>query len=187
MGFWDGSGISWTIYKQSAPRSRQTTTPTTHHSIFTDRMLSLTPIQQCQSIDGSSTEGGNYTEIKNTERKRTTVTYLSVVHKVLNAAVEAAPSDIRWVRDVVVRPAAELKRGTDAEVASFTWCLTHSLTGTAVFCWRLCSVALCDGGGVAAVDDQPHLLQRHSHRQASETWHAMWYDAGNEHSGRYPA
>ena len=31
MGFWDGSGISWTICKQSAPRSRQTTTPTPHH------------------------------------------------------------------------------------------------------------------------------------------------------------
>ena len=28
------SGISWTIRKQSAPRSRQTTTPTPHHSIF---------------------------------------------------------------------------------------------------------------------------------------------------------
>ena len=25
MGFWDGSGISWTICKQSAPRSRQIT------------------------------------------------------------------------------------------------------------------------------------------------------------------
>ena len=34
MGFWDGSGISWTIYKQSAPRSRQITTPIPHHSIF---------------------------------------------------------------------------------------------------------------------------------------------------------
>jgi len=34
MGFWDSSGISWIICKQSAPRSRQTTTPTPHHSIF---------------------------------------------------------------------------------------------------------------------------------------------------------
>jgi len=33
------SGISWTICKQSAPRSRQITTPTPHHSIFTGRML----------------------------------------------------------------------------------------------------------------------------------------------------
>jgi len=31
MGFWDGSGISWTICKQSAPHSRQITTPTPHH------------------------------------------------------------------------------------------------------------------------------------------------------------
>jgi len=34
MGFWDGSGISWTICKQSAPCSRQITTPTPHHSVF---------------------------------------------------------------------------------------------------------------------------------------------------------
>jgi len=33
-GFGDGSGTSWTICKQSAPRSRETTTPTPHHSIF---------------------------------------------------------------------------------------------------------------------------------------------------------
>ena len=41
MGFWDGSGISWTIWKQSAPRSKQITTPTPHHSIFTGRMRFL--------------------------------------------------------------------------------------------------------------------------------------------------
>ena len=40
------SGISWTICKQSAPRSRQITTPTPHHSIFTGRMLFLTSSQQ---------------------------------------------------------------------------------------------------------------------------------------------
>jgi len=33
MGFWDSSGISWTICKQSAPHSRQITTPTPHHSV----------------------------------------------------------------------------------------------------------------------------------------------------------
>ena len=32
------SGISWTIYKQPAPRSRLVTTPTPHHSIFTGQM-----------------------------------------------------------------------------------------------------------------------------------------------------
>ena len=41
MGFWDGSGISWTVCKQSAPRSRPITTPTLHHSILTGRMLFL--------------------------------------------------------------------------------------------------------------------------------------------------
>ena len=37
------SGISWTTCKQSAPGSRQRTTPTPHHSIFTGRMLFLMP------------------------------------------------------------------------------------------------------------------------------------------------
>jgi len=46
--FEDGSGISWTIGKQSAPLSRHITTPTPHHSIFTGQMLFLTPKQQCQ-------------------------------------------------------------------------------------------------------------------------------------------
>jgi len=36
-GFWDGSGISWTII--TAPRSREITTPTLHHSFFTGQML----------------------------------------------------------------------------------------------------------------------------------------------------
>ena len=40
------SGISWTICKQSAPRSRQTSTPTPHHSIFTGWMLFLATNQQ---------------------------------------------------------------------------------------------------------------------------------------------
>ena len=48
-GVLGSSGISWTIRKQSASRSRQITTPTSHHSIFTGRMLFLTPNQQCQS------------------------------------------------------------------------------------------------------------------------------------------
>ena len=54
MGFWDGSGISSTIIcKQSAHCFRQITTPTPHHSIFTGRMLFLTPNQQCQSTEGN--------------------------------------------------------------------------------------------------------------------------------------
>ena len=47
------SGISWTICKQSAPHSRQITTPTPHHSTFTGRMLFLMPNQQCQSTEGN--------------------------------------------------------------------------------------------------------------------------------------
>ena len=43
MGFGDGSGISWTICKQSAPRYRQITTPTPHQSTSTDRMFFPTP------------------------------------------------------------------------------------------------------------------------------------------------
>jgi len=42
-----GGGISWAICK-SAPRSRQITTPASHHSFFTDRM----PNQQRQSTEG---------------------------------------------------------------------------------------------------------------------------------------
>jgi len=48
------SGISWTICKQSALCSRQITTPTPHHSIFTGWMLFVTPNQQCQSTEGTS-------------------------------------------------------------------------------------------------------------------------------------
>jgi len=55
-GFWDSSGISWTICKQSAPRSRQITTPTPHQSIFTGRILFLMPNQQCQSFVGIGTK-----------------------------------------------------------------------------------------------------------------------------------
>ena len=44
-GFGDGSGISQTICKQSAPR--QITAPAPHHSIFAGRMLFLTPNRHC--------------------------------------------------------------------------------------------------------------------------------------------
>jgi len=45
------SGISWAICK-SAPRSRQTTMPAPHHSVFTGRMPFLPPNQQRQSTEG---------------------------------------------------------------------------------------------------------------------------------------
>ena len=54
MRFWDAcNGISWTICKQSALCSRQITTTTPNHSIFTGRILFLMPNQQCQSTEGS--------------------------------------------------------------------------------------------------------------------------------------
>jgi len=48
------SGISWTICKQSAPLSRQITTPTSHRSIFIGRMLFLMPSQQFLSTEGTA-------------------------------------------------------------------------------------------------------------------------------------
>ena len=53
-GVFGCSGISWTIFIQSAPRSRQITTQTSHQSIFTGQMLFLMPNQQCQSTEGNN-------------------------------------------------------------------------------------------------------------------------------------
>ena len=47
-------GISSTICKQPAPRSRQITAPTPHHSIFTGRMVFQTPSQQCRSTENTN-------------------------------------------------------------------------------------------------------------------------------------
>jgi len=52
IGFGDGSGISWTICKQSAPHSRQITTPAPTTQFFTGRMPFLPPNQQRQSTEG---------------------------------------------------------------------------------------------------------------------------------------
>jgi len=52
-GFGDSSGISWAICKQSAPRSKQITTQTSHHSIFAGWMLIVMPNQQWQSTEGT--------------------------------------------------------------------------------------------------------------------------------------
>ena len=48
MGFWNGSGMSWTMCKQCALCSRQITTP----AVFKFRMLLFTPNQQSQSTEG---------------------------------------------------------------------------------------------------------------------------------------
>jgi len=73
MGFWDGSGISWTICKQSAPRSRQITTPTRHNSIFTGWMLFLTPNQQHQSYEGTLSQDFNEQKYSKTQMTDPTV------------------------------------------------------------------------------------------------------------------
>jgi len=39
MGFGDAAASAGRYCKQSAPRSRQITTPTPHHSLFTGRQL----------------------------------------------------------------------------------------------------------------------------------------------------
>jgi len=50
MGFWYGSGISWT--KQSAPCCRQTTTLTPHHSVF------YRPDSECECVFTPHSECG---------------------------------------------------------------------------------------------------------------------------------
>jgi len=81
MEFRDGSGISWTICKQSAPRFRQTSTPTPHHSIFTGWMLFLTPNQQCQSSEGI--KSAVYNEMLTTARRRVVVSDVSLNRKIV--------------------------------------------------------------------------------------------------------
>jgi len=58
-----GSGISWAICK-SAPRSKQTTMPAPHCSVFTGQMPFLLPNQQCQSIEGNTLFPANNFENK---------------------------------------------------------------------------------------------------------------------------
>jgi len=48
-----GSGICWAIRK-SAPHPRQTSTPASHHMVFTGRMPFLPSNQQRQSTEGMS-------------------------------------------------------------------------------------------------------------------------------------
>ena len=54
-----GSGISLAICN-SAPRSRQITTPAPHHSVFSGRMPFLPPNQQRQSTEGSALTVGTW-------------------------------------------------------------------------------------------------------------------------------
>jgi len=49
----DGMGRGYRPPQSIAPRSRQIPTPTPHYSIFTGRMLFLTPNQLRQSTEGA--------------------------------------------------------------------------------------------------------------------------------------
>jgi len=51
MGFGDAVALAGP-YANIAPHSRQITTSTPHHSIFTGQMLFPMPNQQCQSNEG---------------------------------------------------------------------------------------------------------------------------------------
>ena len=50
-GVWGCSDISWTICKQSAPRSSQITTPTTRHRIFAGRVHSCRPANGVKALN----------------------------------------------------------------------------------------------------------------------------------------
>ena len=91
-GFWDGSGISWTIFKQSAPRSRQITTPTPHQSMFTGRMLFLAPNQQCQSTEG------NYSMVVQLQSEIKTYNLLEAMGARTPMPPTAGNASVRWQR-----------------------------------------------------------------------------------------
>jgi len=91
-GFGDGSGISWTICKQSAPRSRQITKPTPHHSIVTGWMFFLTPNQQCQSTEGTRCNNCINDFLKNKTRKTSDCSFvLTVRHGQYNSQLVKLP------------------------------------------------------------------------------------------------
>ena len=74
MGFWDGSGINWTIYKKIC-----TTLQIDNHintpllNFFIGRMIFLMPNQQCQS-----TEGVDMTKDINTKLEYRSVLYFTL-------------------------------------------------------------------------------------------------------------
>jgi len=103
--FWDGSGISWATCKQSAPRSRQITTPAPHHSIFTGRTVFLAPNQQCQ---------GTFKSRESSIFVRSVCSKLLLNSRArLHAAVAALsspqPSLVRYVRIVLLDIKGEIR------------------------------------------------------------------------------
>jgi len=84
-----GSGISWAICK-SAHCSRQTTTPTPHHSVFIGWMPFLLPNQQRQSTDKQA-------------MKSKWLRYLLRTYKYHNSATIELLFSVQWLnyKDVV--------------------------------------------------------------------------------------
>ena len=78
-----GSGISCTICKSFAPRSRQITTPVAHHSLFTGRIPFLRPNQERQSTEGNSTEASIATNYLQQNAKNTVLTVTEKVYSVV--------------------------------------------------------------------------------------------------------
>ena len=122
------SGISWTIGKQSAPRSRQTTTPTLHHSIFTGQMLFLTPNQQCQSSEGTYCKCCKYSiEIKSAIQ----------AHRVLWATYSSPIQTMRTYEPATGFGGSGLAEGEPAWTNAFcilTPCITVWLNSSAISC-----------------------------------------------------
>ena len=67
-GFWgDGSGVSWTVCKQSAPGCRQITMPTPYHSVLqSDALHDVQPIVSKQKIGLLKHNFGNFQLLSST-------------------------------------------------------------------------------------------------------------------------
>ena len=77
------------ICKQSAPRSRQITTPTPHHPVSTGRTLFLTPNQQCQSTEGKYTTMQCHFPVQLVETIR-------IISLLIHRATATAMHDVRF-------------------------------------------------------------------------------------------
>ena len=76
-----GSGIRWAIF-QSAPRSRQITTPAPPAQFFTGRMPFLSPNQQCQSTEGNKALKPFTEQQKNVQRVKTCSTHCQMFWRI---------------------------------------------------------------------------------------------------------
>jgi len=59
MGFWDAVASAGPYANNLHLGPRQITTPTPRHSVFTGRVVFLTPIRQCQSIESNTASSRN--------------------------------------------------------------------------------------------------------------------------------